>query len=166
MKKTRVMFVVLQLDAGGSERVVYDLARNLDREKFEVYVAAFKGGVLAEPLRAICKEVVFVDKRPGLDLRAMHQVARLVRKFGIDVVNAHHYMPCFYSFLGTRVLNGRRLVYTEHSVPEVEGVAGSFHGKLFNLMLYRMSAVVGCRGLLLKNSASCIHGIAPSFIKF
>ncbi len=143
MKKTRVMFVVLQLDAGGSERVVYDLARNLDREKFEVYVAAFKGGVLVEPLRAICKEVVFVDKKPGLDLGAMLQIARLVREFDIDVVNAHHYMPCFYSFLGTRVLSGRRLVYTEHSVPEVEEVGQNFHGKLFNLMLYRVSAVVG-----------------------
>lgn len=143
MKKIRVMFVVLQLDAGGSERVVYDLAKNLDREKFEVYLVAFMGGVLAEPLRAICKEVVFVDKKPGFDLGAMLQLARLVRQFNIDVVNAHHYMPCFYSFLGTRLLNSRRLVYTEHSVPEVESVAGSFHGKLFNLMLYRMTAVVG-----------------------
>lgn len=141
--KTKVLFVVLQLDVGGSERVVFDLAKNLDREQFDVYVAAFKSGVLAEPLKSICTDVFFIEKKTGLDLSAMFRLAGIIRKLGIDVVNAHHYMPCFYSFLGTKILNDKRLVYTEHSVPEVEGIANSYHGKIFNCMLYRINAVVG-----------------------
>lgn len=143
MQKVRILFVVLQLDAGGSERVVFDLARSLDRGKFEVFVAAFKGGVLAEPLQKICNELFFIDKKPGFDLSAMLRLADIVKANGIDVVNAHHYMPCFYSFLGTRVLNGKRLVYTEHSVPEVEEIAASVHGRIFQWLLYRITAVVG-----------------------
>lgn len=143
MQKTRVLFVVLQLDAGGSERVVYDLARSLDPDKFEVFVAAFKGGVLADPLKRICKELYFIEKKSGLDFTAMFKLVNIIKNNCIDVVNAHHYMPCFYSFLGTRVLNGKKLIYTEHSVPEVEEVAGCIHGKLLNWMLYRINAVVG-----------------------
>ncbi|MDD2272142.1 MAG: glycosyltransferase [Desulfuromonadaceae bacterium] len=143
MGKTRVLFVVLQLDAGGSERVVFDLARSLDSDTFEVFIATFKGGVLAGPLKKICKDVIFVEKKQGLDISAMFKLANIIKDNFIDVVNAHHYMPCFYSFLGTRVINSKRLIYTEHSVPEVEDIVNSVHGKIFYWMLYRINAVVG-----------------------
>lgn len=142
-RKTRVLFLLPQLDAGGSERVVFDLARSLDSSRFDVFVAAFKAGVLVEPLKTICRDVFVIDKRPGFDFSAMVKVARIVKEHGIDVINAHHYMPCFYSFFGTRVMNGKKLIYTEHSVPEVENIAGCFHGKIFHCLLYRIDAVVG-----------------------
>ena len=143
MQKTRVLFVMLQLDAGGSERVVYDLTRSLDRDKFEIFVAAFKGGVLADSLKMECKNIFFIDKKNGFDLAAMFKLAQIIKENRIDVVNAHHYMPCFYSFLGTRILNDKKLVFTEHSVPEVESVADCVHGTIFNWMLYRINVVVG-----------------------
>jgi L-malate glycosyltransferase len=143
MQKTRVMFVVIQLEAGGSERVVLDLARGLSQEKIEVYVTAFNGGVLEAPLREICKDVFIIEKSRRFDLSTMLQLAKIVRKYRIDVVNAHHYMPCFYSFLGTRIMNRKKLIYTEHSVPEVEGIASGIYGKILNMMLFRITAVVG-----------------------
>lgn len=137
------MFVVLQLDAGGSERVVLDLATGLDQNLFEVYIAAFKGGVLEDDLRKKCKDIFFIQKKKGLDITAMYQVAKIVRDYRIDIVNAHHYMPCFYCFLATKILNQRRLIYTEHSVPEVDGIVSSFHGQILCWMLFRMNAVIG-----------------------
>ena len=143
MRKIRVMFVMLQLNAGGSERVVLDLARGLGSDQFEIYVVAFRGGVLEGPLRRICNDVFIVEKKRRFDLSAMLQLAKIVRDHHIDIVNAHHYMPCFYSFLGTRIMNRKKLIYTEHSVPEVEGIASSTHGKIFYWMLFRMNAVIG-----------------------
>ena len=142
-EKIRVMFVMLQLDAGGSERVVFELARHLDASKFEVYVAAFKGGVLAPSLRKICRKLFFVRKRSGFDPLAMLSLSQLIRDHQIDVVNAHHYMPFFYSFVGTKVLNRRKLFYTEHSLPEVEHVHAGIHGKIFYRMLFLTDGVVG-----------------------
>ena len=146
MQKTRVMFVVFQLVAAGSERVVLDLARSLNPDQFEIYVTTFNGGVLEAPLREVCKDIFFVQKRKRLDLSVMLQIAKIVRDHDIDVVNAHHYMPCFYSFLGTRILNRVKLIYTEHSVPEVEKIASSIHGKMFFWMLFQMNAVIGVSG--------------------
>jgi len=143
MQKTRVMFVVLQLDAGGSERVVLDLASGLNSDQFEIYVTAFNGGVFEAPLRKVCKDVFIIEKRRRIDFSAMVQLAKIIREHRVDIVNAHHYMPCFYSFLGTRILNRKKLIYTEHSVPEVEGISSGKHGKILNLMLYRMNAVIG-----------------------
>ena len=143
MQRTSVMFVVLQLDAGGSERVVLDLATGLDPEQFDVYVAAFNGGALESILRKRCNRLFLIQKKMGFDFFAMVQIARIIKKYQIDIVNAHHYMPCFYSFLGTKILNNKKLIYTEHSVPEVEGIARSIHGRIFNRMLSRINAAVG-----------------------
>ena len=137
------MFVVLQMESGGSERVVLDLAGGLNADQFEIYVTAFKGGVNEFHLKEVCKDIFFVQKRKRFDLSAMIQIAKIVREHHIDVVNAHHYMPCFYSFPGTSILNRKKLIYTEHSVPEVEGVASGIHRKIFNMMLVRLDAVVG-----------------------
>ncbi|WP_291323370.1 glycosyltransferase [Desulfonatronospira sp.] len=146
MQKTKVMFVVIQLEAGGSERVVLELARGLNRDQFEIYVTAFNGGVLEAPLREVCKEIFFIQKRRRFDFSAMIHLAKIVREHRIDIVNAHHYMPCFYSFFGTKILNRKKLIYTEHSVPEVEGIASGKHGKILNMMLFRINAVVGVSG--------------------
>jgi len=143
MQKTRVLFVLPQLDAGGSERVVFDLARNLDPDEFEVFVASFHGGVLVEPLKTICNEVFIIEKKQGFDLYAMMKVAKIIKTNRIDTVNSHHYMPCFYSFLGAKVLNDKKLIYTEHSVPEVEMLTQCIHGKIFHWMLHKINAVVG-----------------------
>lgn len=143
MRKIKILFVTIQLDAGGSERVVLDLARNLDPAKFEVYIAAFSNGVLEDDFRQVCKEIYFIDKRKGFDFFAMLRLSKIIAENKIDIVNAHHYMPLFYSFLGVRLLNRKRLVYTEHSVPEVERIIDSFHRNIFYWMLFRINAVVG-----------------------
>jgi len=163
MQKTRILFVVIQLDAGGSEMVVLDLARNLDPEHFEVYIAAFKGGVLEEAFRECCKEVCFVDKKPGFDLAAMLKLSRIISRNRIDVVNAHHYLPLFYSFLGARLLHQRRLVYTEHSVPEVVSIRESFHGRLFHWMLNRINAVIGVSQAITAKFVECYPVHAHKF---
>lgn len=155
MRKTRVLFVLPQLEAGGSERVVLDLARSLDPGRFETFVAAFSGGALFEPLKKICKDVFIIRKRPGFDFAAMLAMAKIVKDHGIDVVNAHHYMPCFYSFLGAKILNGRGLIYTEHSVPEVEIVENSIHGRIFHCMLYGMNRVVGVSTAITQRFRHC-----------
>ena len=143
LKKTKVLFVASQLGAGGSERIILDLANGLDPLRFDVYLAAFNGGALEPAFRRICKGIFFIEKKQGVDLGAMLKLSNILSQHKIDVVNAHHYMPFFYSFLGTKILHNRKLIYTEHSVPEVEGIYSSIHGRLFRWMLYRVNRVVG-----------------------
>jgi glycosyltransferase involved in cell wall biosynthesis len=72
----------------------------------------------------------------------MLSLSRFISDKCIDLVNAHHYMTFIYSFLGTRVFNKISLVYTEHSVPEVENIRG-IHKHLFNILMCRTNAVIG-----------------------
>jgi L-malate glycosyltransferase len=121
--KTKVMFIVNQFEAGGSERVVLEISKGLDKDLFDIFVASFNNGVLVDSFKEICNDIYIIKKKSGFDFSAMIKLAKIVRDQSIDIVNAHHYMPCFYSFLGTKILNRKKLIYTEHSLPEVEGIA-------------------------------------------
>lgn len=137
---------MLQLAGGGSERIVLELARHLDPEKFEIYIASFNGGELEDSFKEICKEIFFIKKYSGFDFSAMMKLANIVKNYRIDVINAHHYMPIFYSFFSAKIYNRIKLVYTEHSVPEVEVIAKSFHKLIFFFMLFQLDQVIGISG--------------------
>jgi glycosyltransferase involved in cell wall biosynthesis len=141
--KTNILFVLIQLAVGGSERVVLELTKHLDRSLFNVFVAFFSDGALRKSFNEACQEIFHIPKKKRFDLNAMLQISRIIRDRHIDVINAHHYMPFVYSYLGSKVMNKKRLIYTEHSVPEVEAMLASKHKHFCNLMLRKTDAVVG-----------------------
>ncbi len=141
-KKINVLFVMLQLDAGGSERVVLDLASNLDKSVFNVYVAFFSGGVLLGEFTDVSQGIFHINKKPGFDPGAMIKISKIIKKNRINVVNSHHYAPLFYSYFGTKILHNRSLIYTEHSADEVEGFFGK-HKLICNHMLHNCNSIIG-----------------------
>lgn len=141
-KKINVLFVLPQLSAGGTERVVLDLARNLDGSSFSVYTAFFAAGALKGAFSEVCREIFHIPKKGGFDLQAMLKLSRIIHDNNIDVVNAHHFMPFVYSYPGSRIINRKALIYTEHSVAEVENIDGRYKW-LCSALLLNTYAVVG-----------------------
>lgn len=50
-KKRKILYLITLSDMGGAQKYVFDLATNLDKERFEVVVAAGGDGELFEKLR-------------------------------------------------------------------------------------------------------------------
>jgi glycosyltransferase involved in cell wall biosynthesis len=143
-KMINILFVLPHLGAGGSERVVLDLARNLDPSSFNVYVACFsEGGLLTDAFRKACAGTFHIPKKEGFDPVAMWRLSRIIKHNNISIINAHHYMPFFYSFLGAKIFNRKLLVFTEHSVPEVQAVMKCFHKKICRMLFKQTDAVIG-----------------------
>lgn len=141
-RKLNILFVLPQISMGGTERVVLDLARGLDKSIFNVFGAYFRDGALHEDFEEACKGLFFVSKMPGFDVKAMWQLSKIMVDSDIDIINAHHYMPFFYAYMGSKILQKRRLVYTEHSVQEVKSIRG-LHEYICRLLFHRIDAVVG-----------------------
>lgn len=141
-EKTNLLFVLTGVGAGGSERVVLELARHLDPARFRIDLAFFAEGPLHEAFSEVCSGVFRIRKKEGFDPRAMSQLGWIVRKRNIDVVSAHHYMCFFYSFPAARLLNRRRLFYTEHSVPEVLRISGG-HARACAFLFRETDGVIG-----------------------
>jgi len=80
---TRVLYVITELDIGGAERSLCELARRLDRERFAAQVACLTGeGALVEPLRESGVPVHLLRACCKSDLRALWRLRRLLRDAG------------------------------------------------------------------------------------
>ena len=138
----KVLFVLFGGDVmGGSERLVYTLAVELARLGLRPVLACFGEKAFKEYYDLGCP-VYILQKRNRFDVAAIRRLAHLIRDEKIDVVNAHHFMPFLYSFLASKVLTQTPLVYTEHSIWEIERLS-AFWRSIGRYLFRRIDAVVG-----------------------
>lgn len=95
MNKINVLFVLTGSWVGGAEHVALNLARNLNRSKFNVYGAFFNRGDLEPYFSEICQEIFYIQKKKRFDLNAMLELSKILKEKSIDSINAHLYMPFF-----------------------------------------------------------------------
>ena len=140
-KKIKVAFVIWTLiGMGGSERVVYDIARKLDRERYSVIIITFEDGPVRNIYKDIGITVYIISKKKWIDLDFILRLRKVFVMERIDVVNPHHYGPLIYTFIATRNMR-TKLIYTEHSRWQLEQL--SLIKKMLNMiMLHRSDALI------------------------
>src|SRR5512142_1650142 len=109
-----------------------------------------------QPLREFADldiPLYYVPKQKRFDWATMRRLARIVDEQGIDVVNAHHFMPAVYAFYATRVANKAGLVYTEHSEEDVLSAGGKWR-TIGRRLLGSCDGVVGVSGRVSNRLAS------------
>ena len=125
-ERINVLFLTVDITIGGAERLVLDLVRNLDRSVFAPSVGWFSHETAPREFEELQIPLFPIRKGPGLDWQAMKRLGRIVREHRIDVINAHHFMSCFYACHAARVANRVGLVYTEHSEADVLSASGAW----------------------------------------
>lgn len=130
----KIIHVVISLNVGGAERLVYDLVRAPVFQVNRPVVCCMDAvGELGELLQEQGYNVYCKGRRPGLDLEMIIWLAALIKKEKADVVHAHQYSPLFYSVPAALVAGGVKVIYTEHGrfYPERK----SWKRTLFNPLL-------------------------------
>ena len=129
----RILLLIKGLGLGGAERVVVNIARNIDRSRFDVEVAYLLPAV--DELRATIEQlgVTVHCLGGGRSAQWIARVRELVRDCRFELVHAHS--P--YAAVGARLAlpRGRvRHVYTEHALPALHHPA-TFAANLLTLGL-------------------------------
>ena len=111
----KVLHVLLSLEVGGAEMLVYNWVRSVQDDEYAVEVCCLKlRGELGDKLVDEGHAVHLLELPSGFRMSSVRRLRRLIRERGIDVVHAHTYTPFFFSAFATWGLPGVRLVYTEH----------------------------------------------------
>lgn len=116
----RVLLLTTELHPAGAERVVFELATRLPRERWAVTVASLRSpggsdGAVADALLAARVDVRPLRLRGKLDLRGALRLRRLLRALRPALVHAH----LFHGNLAARLLApsaGARVISTIHVV--------------------------------------------------
>ena len=112
---------------GGLERIILEMVRRGPDHGFVSSVVALKqAGELAEEVRRAGASFDFLHKRDGLDFRMVVRLASLVRRRGIDLIQAHNVGAGLYAGLAG-IITRRPVVNIRHGLAygvESPGCAG------------------------------------------
>jgi len=117
------MHVLLTLEVGGAERLVVNVLRHLDPDRYVRSVCALQGGgPLQEELERLGVRVFLLRKREGVDGPLILKLARLLRRERVDLLHTHNSAPFFYGPLAAALARVPAVVHTQHSklLPEQE----------------------------------------------
>lgn len=122
--KINVLFIIIQMNMGGSERLVYNLVSKLDRKVFNPSVAWFFGDKPLQEFLDLKIPLFHIPKKSRFDFSAMGLLWQVIKQNKINVVNTHHFFSMVYAFPGCKLLSRHcSLIYTEHSAWELEGIS-------------------------------------------
>lgn len=116
-RKINVMLLTTGLGIGGAETVVRDLARMIDRSRFNLSICCLKAlGPIGEELAA---EGIDISVLPGVDLERPDyftsiKLRRLIRQKRIDVVHSHTTYALVDAALCRCVTPGLKVIHTFH----------------------------------------------------
>jgi glycosyltransferase involved in cell wall biosynthesis len=114
--RLKVLHVIEDLENGGAERVLINLALGLDKQKFEVRVCCLtRKGRMAGELEEQGIPVYAMHKQPGLDLALVWRLQRLVRKLKIDIVHCHVFTANLWGRLAGVLARAPVIITHEHS---------------------------------------------------
>ncbi|MBS3734984.1 MAG: glycosyltransferase [Phycisphaerae bacterium] len=139
MRRLRVCQLITELVPGGAERCVYELARRLDRRRFDVRVVALRGGPVADWLADDGVPVKALDVRCTWDVLRLPRLVELLRRERIDLLHTH----LFHADLAGRP--ARSLAAVPHLVHTLHMAEGRF--RPWRLAFTRLLAA-GCDRLI------------------
>lgn len=112
-----IVHVVESLEIGGLEHVVLALAKAQQQRGHAVrIVCLWRLGPLAQQAVDAGIEVACVDKRAGLDVRALLRLRSALREAGAEVLHSHNPMAHYYAVAASRYLRLGCVINTRHGM--------------------------------------------------
>ncbi|MEP5253967.1 MAG: glycosyltransferase family 4 protein [Winogradskyella arenosi] len=134
MKKIKILLTIPNFDTAGSGKVLYDLAKGINSERFEVHIAcSHSQGDFFKEVEALGMPIHILETtvplRPYWNIISRVEPFRnFVDKHGFDVVHSWHWSSDWSEVLGAR-LGHARFVYTKKAM-----TWGAVHWKVKSLL--------------------------------
>ncbi|MFT6926251.1 MAG: glycosyltransferase involved in cell wall biosynthesis [Psychromonas sp.] len=113
-----VIQVVQHLRPGGIETLSLDLCSFAEANE-NILIVSLEGelesALAAWPrLIAFRKQLIFLDKQPGLCPSTVKKLIRVIKENAAQCVHSHHIGPLLYAGLAARIAGVKELIHTEH----------------------------------------------------
>jgi len=109
-----VLQVVLNLDPGGTERLVIEICSRL-RDRYRMAVCCLEHpGTWANELQERNVPVLSLGRTSGFQPSLAVKLARVAAAHEATIMHCHHYSPFVYGTLAGLLRPGTRVLYTEH----------------------------------------------------
>ncbi len=116
MSRLRTLFVIDELDIGGTEQQILETVRRIDRDRFEPFVCCFRHGAKAREIEELGVPVIHEPKRlkadPGLVLR----LSAMMKRERFDIVQTYLWTANTWARVAARLAGIRWVLASERNV--------------------------------------------------
>lgn len=115
-RRARVLFVIDELDIGGTEQQILELVKRIDRDRYAPMVACFRPGRVAREIEAAGVPVFTFRKRATVDVRLIAGLVKLMRRERIDIVQTYLFTANTWARLAAILARVPIIVTSERNV--------------------------------------------------
>ncbi len=142
MSKT-VLIVISDLEFGGAQRQVIELANHMERNEWKVYVCSLSDFVpLADSLKDRAKRLKIIRRKARFDFTVVFRLARLLCKYHVDIVQSYLFDADIASRLAGRLARKPVVIGSERNT--------DYTFKKSDLFVYRLTR--WCNDFTIANS--------------
>jgi len=117
MSKENILYIIWSLSQGGAERVVINLAKGLDRTRFNPMVCCLnEKGEFANELEDIGIPVIPLHKKGKLDIVVINRLIAVIKQYQIDIVHTHLFGSNLWGRIAAILARVPVIIATEHNV--------------------------------------------------
>jgi glycosyltransferase involved in cell wall biosynthesis len=147
VKKLKVLQIIPSFGVGGAEKLVLDYLTYFDKDKVEIKAISMYGNKDTIHDRIIKEkglDVIYLNKKPGLDLSMVPQIRKVVKEFKPNIIHTHMNSMKYVSL---SVMNNReiKLFHTIHNEPEKDATGVD---KILNTLAFKY---LGCTPIALSD---------------
>ena len=113
---TRILFLIDELDVGGTEQQLLELVKRLDRQRYEPVVCCFRPGKVSKEIEAAGIRVITLEKRGKVDPFFVGRLVRMMRRERIDLLQTYLFTANTWGRLAARLAGVPIIVTSERNV--------------------------------------------------
>lgn len=143
-KKINIVHLIPSLGIGGAEKILLDLYKNIDRERFSVKIVYWEDRQeILKNTGFSAKEIIRLELDKVVSLKSILTIARLLKKVQADIIQTHLMDADLLGFLASRIVKIPILI-TIHSYPFPIAYRHCFR--------YRMMSFFMCKFICVSNT--------------
>jgi len=116
MHRTRILFLIDELDIGGTEQQIFELATRINRERFKPLVCCFRKGHIAREIEAAGVPVFNLKKRGKTDLPFLLRLARFLKEQRVQLLQTYLFTANVWGHLAGKLAGIPIRVSSERNV--------------------------------------------------
>lgn len=116
-KKIKVLHLIHTLETGGAQKVIVNLIRGIDKDKFEfTTVCMQRKGAVYDEIKNLKSKAVHIKKRYRLDPSLVKRLRQFIIDGKFDIVHSHNFSAGLWGRLAAIGIKKNRpvLIHTEH----------------------------------------------------
>ncbi len=140
--KIKILYLVLEMDLGGLQRVVNLLIQKIDKEQFTPYLCCLdRGGIFYDQLTNTPTRTFILHRKPGpFDVKLFRRLYRIIRENKIDIIHSQNGCS-IYSALAGRLAGVKNIIHTDHGRLVPDKKSAILEDRISSLFFNRFIAV-------------------------